>query len=118
VPKPKAVVAGTFEVDQSGTEPDVAYGFTVKLTESAGVSAAVTSVWIVFDDYWGNSCGWSADKMVHTRLLANETLQLDYLPCDNWGWQAYNVAIEVGLTDDNGYTTWVYLYRPLSPSLR
>ena len=113
----KAVVTGTFEVSQSGTEPDqVFYVFALKLTESAGVPATVTGVWISFDGrwfdgWWGAQCSFAADKLGQKRVPANGTLTLDPLTCDDWHELAFAVDVELDLTDDNGYKTQVNLHR-------
>jgi len=109
VVKRKAAVTGTFEVSQAGAEPNVPYVFDVKLTESAGVSATVTAVWITFDDGWGGQCSWTPDKLSQTRLPANGTLALNSLACSDGG-KALSVDIAIDLKDDNGYLTQVFLF--------
>jgi hypothetical protein len=113
VPLTKAVVSGTLELfTEAGTEPgQVFYVFAPKLTESAGVSATVTSVFVWFDEGWGGACGWKTGQMVHTRLLAGDTLTLDTLSCP--GWDATWVDVWIDLKDDNGFETFVYFGRPL-----
>jgi len=112
VVKRKAAVTATFEVSQAGAEPNVPYVFDVKLTESAGVPATVTAIWITFDDGWGGQCSWTPDKLSQTRLPANGTLALEALACNDGG-KAFSVEITVYLEDDSGYQTIVGLYRNL-----
>jgi hypothetical protein len=113
---PRAVVTGTLEVTQSRTAPNqVSYVFALKLTESAGVPATVTALWIDFDDGWSGQCFWTQDKLGQTRLTANGTLALDPLTCDLGHGEAVDFSVNVTLTDDNGYLTGVYLFRKLSP---
>ena len=110
---PKSVVTGTLEVTQSRTTPNqVSYVFALKLTESAGVPATITALWIDFDDGWSGQCLWAQDKLGQTRLPANGTLALDPLTCDLGG-AAVDFSVNVALTDDNGYLTGVYLFRKL-----
>jgi hypothetical protein len=95
---------------EPGTQAgQVLYTFVPKLTESAGVSATVTFVYIEFDEGWSGFCEWNTAQMVHTRLPANDTLMLDTLTCP--GWFASWADVWVNLKDDNGYPTYVHFNR-------
>jgi hypothetical protein len=111
---PRAIVTGTLELTQSRTPPNqVSYVFALKLTESAGVPATITALWIDFDDGWSGQCLWTQDKLAQTRLPAKGTLALDPLTCDLGHGEAVDLTVNVTLTDDNGYLTGVYLFRKL-----
>ena len=111
---PRAVVTGTLEFTQTRTPPNqVSYVFALKLTESAGVPATITALWIDFDDGWSGQCLWTQDKLGQTRLPANATLALDPLTCGLGLGEAVDFSVNVTLTDDNGYVMGVYLFRKL-----
>lgn len=114
--RPKAEVTVALEVSLEGTPGKRSYVFAVKLSESAGVAATVTDLWITLDDGWSGQCRWTPDKLGETRLPANGTLSLDRLTCDNFqnfDYEAFSVQVSIALTDDNGYKTGVDLYREL-----
>ena len=113
VMRPKAAVAAAFEISQQETAGQLSYVFAVKLTESAGVPATVTDVWITFDSGWSGQCGFTADKLGQTRLQANETLTLHPLVCGSPRDEPFDVEVFVGLQDDNGYTTGTSQWRSL-----
>jgi hypothetical protein len=99
---PRAVVAGTLEVTQTGTGDKVRYVFAVKLTESNGVPATVTEVWInLGDDGWDWQCSFDAARLGQTRVPANGALALDPLTCDYP--PTLYAGVSLSLTDDNGY---------------
>jgi hypothetical protein len=108
---PKAALTAAIDVSQLGASPQISYAFTVTLTESAGVPATVTGLWIYFDWGWGNQCSWASDKLGQ-RVPANGAVPLT-VRCDNWGYEAYEVGIDVELKDDNGYTILVGQNRSL-----
>jgi hypothetical protein len=110
VPPPKAVIAGTLDITQTGTDNQIEYWFVVNLTETGNVAATVTSVSIAFDNGWGGECIFAADKLDQKRLPANGTLTLAPLKCTDGG-QPFNVSVTARLTDDNGYKPSVSLRR-------
>ena len=109
--KPKAVVTGALDVSQSGEPGQIAYDFALKLTESGGVHANITALWINFDNGFGGSCSWKPADLRQSRLLANSTLAIETLTCDDFHDQAFNVTVYVNITDDNGYQTNVTITR-------
>ena len=102
-PLPKAALAGTLDVRQVGTAGQIAYVFTVTVVESGGVSATVSDVSINFDNGFGGQCIFTAAQLGQARVPANGQLTLSPMICDNGHDQAFNVFIQVRLTDDNGY---------------
>jgi hypothetical protein len=105
--RPKAVVTVALEVTQQDTSEQVSY--VVKLSESAGVPATVTELWLTLDEGWSGQCSWTSDKLGPTRLPANGTLALGPLTCGLG--PDFNVVVSIWLTDDNGYRTYVELRR-------
>ncbi len=105
---PKAVINAAFEVGQQGTPGQ--YAFTFRFTESAGVPATVTDLWMNFDAGWSGQCGWTAAELGQPRIPANGTLALGPLTClyDPYGGDIY-LDVDISLRDDNGYVTRIYL---------
>ena len=105
---PKAVIAAALEASQQGTPGQ--YGFAVKFTESAGVPATVTDLWLHFDSGWSGQCGWTAAELGQPRLPANGTLALGPLTClyYPYGGDIY-LDVDISLLDDNGYVTRIFL---------
>jgi hypothetical protein len=111
VMRPRADVTAALEVGQQETAGRLSYVFSVKFTESAGVPASVTSLWITLDEGWGGQCIVPPDKLSQMRLPANGTLALDPLTC---GFEeSLNVVVSIWVTDDNGYKTYIEVRRKL-----
>ena len=108
VVRPKAVITATLEGGPQGTPGQ--YVFSLKLSESAGVAATVTDLWLHFDAGWSGQCGWDAAKLGQPRLPANGTLALGPLTCpyDSYGGDIY-LDVDLSLRDDNGYVKRIFL---------
>jgi hypothetical protein len=106
--RPKAVITATLDGGQQGTPGQ--YIFTLKFTESAGVPASVTDLWLHFDSGWSGQCGWTAAELGQPRLPANGTFALGPLTCfyDPYGGDIH-LDVDISLRDDNGYVTRIYL---------
>ena len=102
-------LAGTLEVTQVRRGDQVDYVFAVKLTESEGVPATVTAVWIVFDAGYGGECSFDAASLGQARVPANGTLALNPLTCPSYWTDSY-AEVSLSLTDDNGYKLDLYLW--------
>jgi hypothetical protein len=107
--RPKAMVTAALDVGPQATPGQ--YVFALKFTESAGVSATVTDLWLHFDSGWSGQCGWTAADLGQPRLPANGTLALGPLTClyDSYGGDIY-LDVDISLRDDNGYVTRTYLH--------
>ena len=105
---PKAVVTAALEVRPQGTPGQ--FAFAVNFTESAGLSATVTDLYLSFDEGWSGECGWNAAALGQPRLPANGTLELGPLTCPYYpyGGDIY-LGVAVSLRDDNGYVTRIFL---------
>jgi hypothetical protein len=99
---PAAVVKGTLDVAEKGTDEKVWYEFTVKLTESNGVALNVNKAWVGFDSGWGGECSFTGSTLGVSRVPANGTLTLGPLTCSNGDVGAVDASFELTLTDDNG----------------
>ena len=106
-PPVKAVVAAELDVLDWGTANKYVYGIGVRLTESAGVSATITNVFVMFDEGWGDVCSFSGDQFWQSNLPANGTLFLEPVACEN-SWAPWSVEIGVTLKDDRGNTINVW----------
>ena len=106
--RPKAVVTAAIEVSPQGTPGQ--YVFTLNFTESAGVPATVTDLWLHFDSGWSGQCGWTAAQLGQRRLPANGTFLLGPLTCpyDSYGGDI-DLLVDISLRDDNGHVTRIYL---------
>jgi len=106
--RPKAVITATLEAGPQATPGQ--YVFTLKFTESAGVPATVTDLWLHFDSGWSGQCGWNAGELGQPRLPANGTFALGPLTCpyDSYGGDIY-LNVDISLRDDNGYVKRIYL---------
>jgi hypothetical protein len=107
----KAVVTAELDLNEQGAPGQQSYVFTLKLTESAGVSAAVSGLAISFDEGWGAWCSWTPADLGQPRLPANGTLTLGPVTCGSPLNEPFSVDISASLKDDNGYQLYSWLYR-------
>ena len=105
----RPAVTAALEVVPQGTPGQ--YVFSLKLTESAGVPATVTDLWLHFDTGWSGQCGWTAAQLGQPRLPANGTAALGPLTCpyDPYGGDIL-LDVDISLRDDNGSVTRIYLH--------
>ena len=108
VVRPKAVVTAALEERPQGTPGQ--FAFAVNFTESAGLAATVTDLWLSFDEGWSGECQWTAAELGQPRLPANGTLALGPLTCRYYpyGGDIY-LGVAISLRDDNGYVTRIFL---------
>jgi hypothetical protein len=111
--QPRAIVTVELEVSLQGTPGLMSYVFALKFTESVGVPATVTGVFIGFDDnaVFSPQCDFGPDKLSQTRLPANGTLALDPITCGGPDDKPFNVVVDISLKDDYGYQTRIVLVR-------
>ena len=107
----RPAVTAAVGITKQVTAGEISYGFAVTLTESASVSATISSLWITFDEGWGGQCGWTANQLGQKRLVANTTMTLDPLTCSDFGYEASSVEVSIELKNDNGQTLYVYDWR-------